>query len=190
VQDVTEGSPGDQAGIRAYDLITGVEGQPVRSNDELIRMVASMTPGRNVRLDVVRDGHPIGVVVTLAERPGRSLEGRDGDAERPTSDREADAAPSLGVAVRELDRSDLTQLGLPASVHGVIISRVEPLSPAFDASLARGQLILEVNRRPVASAADFRRMVDGAHAGDVLTFYLYLPDQAQRAIRTVRVDRP
>jgi serine protease Do len=190
VQDVTEGSPGDRAGLRAYDLITAVEGRPVGTNDELIRLVASIAPGTSVRLDVVRDGRPVGVQVKLTERPGHATDGHDNDAERPTSDREPEAAPSLGVAVRELDRNDLNQLGLPQSVHGVVISRVEPLSPAFDASLARGQLILEVNRRPVVTPAEFRRLVASAHAGDVLTFYLYLPEQAQRALRTVRVDRP
>jgi serine protease Do len=190
VQDVTEGSPGGRAGLRAYDLITAVEGRPVSTNDELIRLVAAIAPGTNVRLDVVRDGHPVGVLVKLAERPGRLQDSRDNGSERPSSDREPEGAPSLGVAVRELDRADLTELGLPQSMHGVVISRVEPLSPASDASLSRGQLILEVNRRPVASATEFRRLVAGAHAGDVLTFYLYLPDQAQRALRTVRVDRP
>jgi serine protease Do len=130
------------------------------------------------------------VLVKLAERPGRLQDSRDNGSERPSSAGEPEDAPSLGVAVRELDRADLSELGLPQSVHGVVISRVEPLSPASDASLSRGQLILEVNRRPVASATEFRRLVAGAHAGDVLTFYLYLPDQAQRALRTVRVDRP
>ena len=79
---------------------------------------------------------------------------------------------------------------LPQSVHGVVILRVEPLSAAFDASLERGQLILEVNRHPVGSATDFRRLAAGAHAGDVLTLYLYLPDAAERALRTVRIDAP
>ena len=73
-------------------------------------------------------------------------------------------------------------------LQGVVISRVDPLSAAFDADLERGQVILEVNRRPVASVGEFRRLVAGAHAGDVLTLYLYLPDAEQRALRTIRVD--
>jgi len=50
--------------------------------------------------------------------------------------------------------------------------------------------IVEVNRRPVATAADFDRLVAAAHAGDVLTLYLYLPDVDQHLLRTVRIDRP
>jgi S1-C subfamily serine protease len=70
-----------------------------------------------------------------------------------------------------------------------VISRVDPLSAAFDADLERGQVILEVNRRPVASVVDFRRLVSNAHAGDVLTLYLYLPDaDPPRELRTVRVE--
>jgi S1-C subfamily serine protease len=71
-----------------------------------------------------------------------------------------------------------------------VIARVDPLSAAFDADLERGQVILEVNRKPVASAVDFRRLVGSAHAGDVLTLYVYLPDapEPRRELRTIRVD--
>jgi serine protease Do len=194
VQDVTEGSPGDRAGLKAYDLITAVEGRAVRSNDELIRLVASMSPGSAVRLDLLRDGRPVHVVVKLAERPGRGEPGEQAPT-RPSSNpsnpnNPGTPEPPLGLLVRELDRDDVTRLELPKAVRGVVISRVEPLSPAFDADLERGQVILEVNRRPVSSVTDFRRLVAGAHAGDVLTLYLYLPDAAQRALRTVRVDAP
>ena len=93
VQDVTEGSPGDRAGLRAYDLITAVEGRPVSTNDELIRLVASIAPGTNIRLDVVRDGRPVPVLVKLAERPGRLQDSRDNGSDRPSSDRDPEASP-------------------------------------------------------------------------------------------------
>jgi S1-C subfamily serine protease len=71
-----------------------------------------------------------------------------------------------------------------------MIARVDPLGPASDANLERGQIILEVNRRPVGSSDDFRRLLAAARAGEVLALFVYLPDEDQRALRTVRVDAP
>jgi S1-C subfamily serine protease len=104
---------------------------------------------------------------------------------RPTS-----ASSPLGLAVRDLGRDDAARLELPEDVRGVLIARVDPLGPAFDADLERGQVILEVNRRPVDSARAFERLVAAARPGDVLALYLYLPDEDQRALRTVRIDVP
>jgi serine protease Do len=188
VQDVNPESPGERAGLKAYDLITALNGRAVSGNDELISQVSSMAPGTTVRLDVIRDGRPIAVVVKLAERLGRASGGPEGGPEPSSSPGLSDGP--LGVAVRDLERDDLARMDLPRTLQGAVISHVEPLGPGFDANLERGQVILEVNRRPIASANDFRHLVAGAHAGDILTLYLYLPDASQRALRTVRVDRP
>jgi serine protease Do len=187
VQDVTEGSPGERAGLRAYDLITAVDGRAITTNDELIRRISAMPPGRPVRLDLVRDGRAVALTVKLAERPGRPIQSRKGGSAQPSSN-PSPSEPPLGLVVRDLDRDDVARLELRHPLQGVVISRVDPLSAAFDADLERGQVILEVNRRPVASVGEFRRLVSGAHSGDVLTLYLYLPDAEQRALRTVRVD--
>ena len=190
VQDVTENSPGERAGLRPYDLITAVDGQPVTSNDELIRRIAATEPGTAVNVDLVRDARPMRLLVKLAERPGRGVEpGESGhDVEpsvRPTSGRSP-----LGLAVRDLDREDIARLQLPSDVRGVLIARVDPIGPAFDADLERGQVILEVNRRPVASAREFQVLTAAVQPGDVLALFLYLPGEDERALRTIRIDQP
>jgi serine protease Do len=191
VYDVTENTPGARAGLKPYDLITAIDGRAVATNDELIRVVSSMAPGTEVRLDVVRDGRAVPVSVRLAERPVRYAEARDESTAHPSSNRRGAGSDNpIGVSVRDLDRDDLTRMELPQGVRGAVILRVEPLSAAFDANLERGQVILEVNRHPVGSATDFRRLAADAHAGDVLTLYLYLPDAAEHALRTVRIDAP
>jgi serine protease Do len=188
VQDVTEGSPGERAGLRAYDLITAVDGRAVTSNDELIRRISAMAPGSPVRLDVVRDGRALALTVKLAERPGRPIPTPKNGPAQPSSN-PAPAEQPLGLVVRDLDRDDIAGLEHQPPLKGVMISRVDPLSAAFDADLERGQVILEVNRRPVASVGDFRRLVATAHPGDVLTLYLYSPDaDPPRELRTVRVE--
>ncbi len=190
VQDVTENSPGERAGLRPYDLITAVDGQPVTSNDELIRRIAATEPGTAVNVDLVRDARAMRLLVKLAERPGRAVEpgesGRDGQPSvRPTS-----GGSPLGLAVRDLDRDDVARLQLPSDVRGVLIARVDPIGPAFDADLERGQVILEVNRRPVGLGARVPAAHGAVRPGDVLALYLYLPDEDQRALRTIRIDQP
>jgi S1-C subfamily serine protease len=64
------------------------------------------------------------------------------------------------------------------------------MSPAFDAEIERGAVLLEINRRPVSSAAEYRRLTRAARPGDVLAFYLYIPELEQRSLRTVRIDTP
>ena len=107
------------------------------------------------------------------------------------------SGPALKEGVGKTPRPDphhdprfMPRTQLERGMRGVLISRVEPLSPGFDAELERGQVILEVNRTPVTSARDFERLVAAARPGDVLAIYVYLPDREQRALRTVRVEQP
>ncbi len=190
VQDVTENSPGERAGLRPYDLITAVDGQPVTSNDELIRRIAATEPGTAVNVDLVRDARAMRLLVKLAERPGRAVEPGESGPDGQPSVRPTSGGSPLGLAVRDLDRDDVARLQLPSDVRGVLIARVDPIGPAFDADLERGQVILEVNRRPVASAREFQQLTAAVRPGDVLALYLYLPDEDQRALRTIRIDQP
>ena len=186
VQDVTAGSPGERAGLRPYDLIVAVDGASVGSNDELIRHVAARPPGALVRLDVLRDTRTVGVSVRLGERPGREAPVRPGGPPpEPASLRGA-----LGLGVKELDPQFRDRFKVPASVHGVVVTTVEPMSPAFDADIERGVVVIEVNRREVGSVADFERATRDARPGDVLAFYLYSPELDQRTLRAVRIDAP
>ncbi len=190
VQDVTEHSPGQRAGLRPYDLITAIDGTPVTSNDALIRRIAATEPGTAVSVDLVRDTRALRVTVKLAERPGRAVEPAESRDDGQPSVRPTSGGSPLGLAVRDLDRDDMARLQLPAGVRGVLIARVDPIGPAFDADLERGQVILEVNRRPVASTREFLQLTGAVRPGDVLALYLYLPDEDQRALRTVRIDQP
>ena len=188
VQDVTAGSPGARAGLRTYDVIVAVDGQGIGGNDELIQLIASKQPGTVASLQVVRDSRTMNLPVKLAERPQRDRRPEAAGAETPQPSSRRDMG--LGLSVRELDRDFAQRFRLPQGVDGVIVSRVEPLSPAFDADIERGHLVLEVNRQPVRTIEDYRRLTASARSGDVFTFYLYKPelDGGQRALHTVKVD--
>lgn len=185
VQDITPGSPGARAGLHTYDLIVAVDGKPVSGNDQLIQLIATRQPGTVATLQVVRDNHPVNVPVKLAERPQREKVANDDyPAPQPSSQRGA----ALGLSVRELDRDFAERFKLPAGMQGVIVSRVEPMSPAFDADVERGHVLLEINRHPVRSVDDFRRLTANAKTGDILALYIYKPESDTRALHTVKIE--
>ena len=92
--------------------------------------------------------------------------------------------------VRDLDRQIAARLDVPRQTKGVLITRVEPLSSAYDAGLERGTVLLEVNRQRVDSAEAFKRIARASRAGDVVTLFVYSPDLEQRQLKTVRVEEP
>ena len=189
MQDVTDGSPASRAGIRPYDVIVGFEGVAVANDDELIHEIASRAPGTTAQVRIIRDEREFSTTVKLSERPGR-----DGDPKG-----RATAAPSasplapgrdglLGLTVRDLDAAAFNRLKLPQATRGVLITRVDPLSAAYDADLQRGTVLMEINRKPIVSLADYTHLSAAVRPGDVLTLYVYIPDIAQRQLKTVRID--
>jgi serine protease Do len=189
VQDVNAGSPGDRAGLRPYDTVVALDDRPMSSDDQLIHEIARRAPGSPVRLRVIRDGHEEAVTVKLAERPRREGgEARGSSRSSPADRGRSDLDGTLGLLVRDLDRQTADRLELPKPVHGVLVTRVEPMSSSFDAGVERGVVLLEINRARVESAADFHRLARAARPGDVLALYLYVPDLEQRRLVTVRVE--
>ena len=186
VQDVTTGSPGARAGIKPYDLIVAVDRQTVPTNDALIREIAHRTPGSVAHIELVRDGREMEVSLKLAERPGRV-----NAATAPTVPAgrglDRDDTVELGLTLIEIDESNAHRFDVPSGMTGLLVQRVEPFSAAYDAGIARGQILLEINRRPVSSVAAYRRLVQ-AQPGGILAVFLYDPDLDQRAIHTVRTE--
>jgi serine protease Do len=185
VEDVRAGSPGARAGIRTYDVIVAVDGKPIAGNDDLIQIVSARKPGTTATLQLVRDGRSMNVPVKLAERPARNRGPAPVREEQPQPSSRLDLP--LGLSVRELDPELARRMNLPDGTSGVVVSRVEPMSPAFDAAIERGHVLLEINRRPVRSLDDYRRMTEHARSGDVLTLYLLNADSG-RALHTVKLD--
>jgi serine protease Do len=184
VQDVTAGSPGARAGLRPYDLIVAVDGEPVKTNDGLIREIAQRNPGSVARLEFLRDGRSREVSVKLAERPARNPE-----VTLPTERSGQRIGPGeLGLALVEIDGTNVHRFDVPPDTRGLLVQSVEPLSAAYEAGIERGQVILEVNRQPIETVVGFRRVVAAAPAGSILAVYLYDPDREERSIRTIRTE--
>ena len=191
VQDVSAESPAERAGLRPYDIILEVEGQRVLNNEELIRDISARQPGTVARLEVMREGRRQTTQVKLAERPPRDrpADGQEGIGPRPSRPRLPDPTDTpLGLSVRELDRSFVGRLQIPEAINGVVISRVDPTGAGFQALLRRSFVIMEINRRPIATVADYQRIVTAARPGDILAFFIYDPTLGQRSLATVTVE--
>jgi serine protease Do len=190
VQDVTAGSPAERAGLKPYDLITAVDSRDVASNTGLIREIAAREPGSTAKLEVMRDGRTREVLVKLAERsPLRSVAGRANPNE-PRLDRMIrDVGPGeLGLTVIEIGEGNAHRFDVPRGMTGLLVQRVESMSPAHDALIERGQVILEINREPVDSVAEFRRILSDIRPGEAMAVFIYIPEIDQKNIRTVRMD--
>ena len=185
IQDVTADSPGARAGLQPYDLVTAVDAAGVASNDELIRTIALRRPGTSTRLTVYRDGRLLEVPVKLAERPAR--EERSGDRPTPRADETGPEPVDVGLSLIEITDETAHRFDVPPGVVGLLVQRVEPLSEAFEAGIRRGQVLLEINRRPVQRVALFRERLEEARRVGVVAVLTLDPEEGQRMIRTLRV---
>jgi serine protease Do len=160
VEDVTPGTPAAKAGLKAGDVIRSLDGKPVASKDELTSAIASQNPGTVVHLGILRDGKAETFTVTLGSRPA-NLGAAGGSAKAPSM------STLRGITVENLTPQLRDELGLGPDTQGVAISELDPSSPAAQGGLQRGDVIQEVNRHPVRSAADFERLAAEAK-GEVL----------------------
>ncbi len=165
VAEITPDSPASRAGLSAGDIILAVNGRPVTNNDELSLTISMLNPGATVRLRVLRGGVQREIPVTLGEEPVKLGKGE--------AARAASAAPAgllEGIDVADLTPDLARELSLPPGVKGVAVTGLDPASLALAAGLERGDVIVQVDHRPVANAAEFRAAVRAAGSGRVLLF--------------------
>jgi serine protease Do len=154
VGDVSAASPAQKAGLQKGDIILSVNGTPVTNSNDLRMTISMMPPESSVRLKVLRSGAEHDYTVTLGELPTTraAVERKDGDSSSSLS----------GVSVEDLDAQASKELGLPANSQGVVVTSVQPSSQAAEAGLQRGDVIQEVNRKPVKNTSDFERAMSAS----------------------------
>jgi serine protease Do len=167
VSSVTPGGPADQAGIKIGDTVTSVNGKPVKNGDELVNDITAEKPGSKVKIGYERNGKKEEATVTVADRA--KLYGNTGNTEEEGGNEEQPVATKLGVTVRSITPDMADRLGISAN-KGVIVTDVKPGSFADDINLSRGDVILEVNKQPVNSEDDFRRITSQLKSGQDVVF--------------------
>jgi serine protease Do len=164
VSQVREGSPAEQADIRRGDVIVAYRGEPIDDLRTLPRAVSAAEVGEEVELELIRDGQRVKVVARMGELP-------EAPPAAPARAEEG-GVESYGFEVQELPPELRARLGLDEG--GVVVSGVEPGGLAARAGLARGDLILEADRRPIADIEDLASVI--ARAGDAGTLLLIQRD--------------
>jgi serine protease Do len=156
VSDVTEKSPAEKAGLKEGDVIIEFNGKKVSDSRHLKLEVARTQPGESVSLKVLRDGETKDLHVAVKEMPGQERLAKN---ERSDSDKD-DNGTLNGVTVGDLDRRARQQFDLPAGIHGVVVTEVDPNSAAAEAGLKPGDVIQEINRKSVKTAEEAVKMTE------------------------------
>ncbi len=167
VSTVVPGTPADQAGLKVGDTITTVDGKDVKSGDELVSEIASRKPGSKIVLGFVRNSKKQDATVTVADR-GKLFAGRLGEDEE-AGEQSGPKESKFGITVRAVTSEIADRLELTAG-QGVIVQDVKAGSFGDDVGVARGDVILEVNKQPVNSEAEFSRIQSSLKSGQDVVF--------------------
>jgi serine protease Do len=162
VSQVTPDSPASEAGLKSGDVIRELNGQKISNSSALQVAVSEEAPGTTIALGILRDGSPQTIHVKLGQFHGANqlAENENGGSAK---------GGRIGVGIDDLTPRLRQQLGIPAEVHGAAVGSVRPGSPADDAGIVPGDVILEINRQPVASAEQLIGEVHNNPAGkDIL----------------------
>jgi serine protease Do len=160
VSDVTRDSPAAKAGLERGDVIAAIDGTPINDAAHLRTMIALAGRGKHVAVQVERRGKPMTLQVDLGETPV--------DRGAPAV---IDEGVLSGLAVQSLGRAQREQLHVPADIDGVVVTKVDPRSATAPMGLREGDVIVEVNRKPVTSVDAFRDAARDARGNALLLVY-------------------
>ena len=159
IGDVSSDSPASRAGLKKGDVILKVNGEPVGAMNQLHVQIAQFAPGTQIKLQVWRNGSTQDVSVKLDEFK---------DQDEKVASAEVTGAALEGVQVQDLSSDISQQLNLPAGTHGVVVTSVDPSSAAAAAQLNRGDVIQEVNHKPISNTSDYQQALSGIGKQPVL----------------------
>jgi serine protease Do len=166
IMNVEPGSPAEKAGLKGGDVITSVNGAPVKNGDDLVNPIAVAPVGSKVKLTYVRDRAQKETTAVVEDRT-RVFPTQAG---RLNGDQPGDAAPAeFGLRVDSLTPERAARVGMEGQ-RGVLVIEVEPASFADDIQFTRGDVIAEVNREPINSVDDYKRAVAKLKPGSSVVF--------------------
>lgn len=157
VSQVEPDSPGAKAGLKVGDVIAAVNGRKVEGAGQLQVIISQQRPGTKVDLEILRDGKSMKIPVTLEEL--------DAHAASASGSGPQHGKARWGLGLQEVTPDLRDQLRLPANVKGVLVGNVQPGSPADNAGISRGDVILEVNRHSVQSVAEVQQQLGSVPQG-------------------------
>ncbi|MGH9431726.1 MAG: DegQ family serine endoprotease [Terriglobia bacterium] len=158
-------SPAAKAGLKSGDVIRTLDGNNVPDLSLLSSMVANTSPGTQITLGILRDGKEMTVKLTLGEQPANFTGRTSGPSRAPSS------GALAGITVQDITSSIRDRLRLPSDLQGVVVTGVDPRSPAGQIGLGQGDVIMGVNRHPVQNVSEFNRLAGQATGQTLLQVY-------------------
>ncbi len=165
---VVDDGPAEDAGMKAEDIITSVNGKAIKNGEELIAVVSEIAVGETVPIDIVRNGKAQTLDVKIADRG--KLYPEQAEARIDDTDPE-EASVRFGITVQELSPERRREMTVEEE-GGVLLTRVEPDSFADEVGLQRGDILLAVNRMEIGSISDLRSIQRGLKPGMDVAFKL------------------
>ena len=141
VSQVFKGDPAEKAGIKPNDIIVAVDGEPVNTSRELSATIAGLEVGKRTAITVIRNGQEKTLYAELSKRKDDDLIARQEPAD----------SGDFGMQVTELTPEAASRFGHADDENGVVVVGVQPGSKADQAGIQQGDLVKEVNRKPVDS---------------------------------------
>ncbi len=172
VAEVSPLSAAERAGIQRYDVITRIDGHPIKDKDDFFRKVAQTVPGTEIKISGIRNSQPVEFDLVVRERPPVAHARLVPDSSPlhswlPPETKMARA----GISVQELNDHHRKLYGIEGG-KGLVIVEVDPISPAADVGLEVGDVVLEINKHPVASLMEYRKLIAGFKVNDAVMFLI------------------
>ncbi|HIJ78058.1 MAG: DegQ family serine endoprotease [Desulfobulbaceae bacterium] len=162
VGEVSPNSPAEKAGIKPGDVIIEFNGKEITQMSMLPNIVAQMPVGSKAKMVISRKGKNKDLTVIIAK-----LDEEQVAMQSPTSE----FNEKIGLTVQNLTPELAQSLGIKAE-HGVLIASVEPGSPAAEARMRKGDLILEVNQEPVKNVTEYNSVLKKAQQQNIISFFI------------------
>ncbi len=178
ISSVQPGFPADKAGLKPGDIITEIDGRPIENGDDLVNDIAERKPGSTAQISYIRNGEHKTATVTIADRAKMiaALGGGGGEGSGPGA---SNSQGRLGLSVRNVPEDMAGKLGISG---GVLIEAIRPGSFADELQLLKpGLIILQVNRKPVASVSQFQDAIGSLKPGDDVVFMVTDPQDKSHA---------
>jgi serine protease Do len=173
IRGVQPGMPADKAGLKPGDIITSINGRPVKDGDDLVGDISARKPGGSVQLGYIRDGKQSTATVSIIDRSKMEAAlGSSNDDEESAPENGTDASQSkLGITVADLPSN------APSALHGVLIQSVKPGSFADEIGVSglEGAVITSVNKQPVHNKAEYNAIISGLKSGSDVVFNVVDP---------------
>ncbi len=162
VADVTPGGPADKAGIKRGDVIISFDGKDIREMNDLPYIVGTTPVGKVVKVEIIRKGKK----KVFQVKVGQMKEGEEKGVIQGES-----AKPKLGLSVEELTPALAKQFGI-SDTSGLVVVDVESNSPAREAGIRPGDLILEIDQEPIKDLDSFNKKIQKYKKGDTILFLI------------------